>query len=500
MPESWRRTGRRASDDHFVGLAPAAVIEAAAYHDDGSRMGHFLFQLQSQDPLKTDKDDGKTWTGVALAIEDDYYRWWYETTVGKLKDKKECYFHFCRTPQHRCLYQGGYRLLVHVDVFRVLQPDEVEATRWLNAGQKTEVKDLMYYEVAAPAGAAPSPAGAPGVEPGAAGVSGLRAALEKGPGVPGGADDEIEERRPREKRRRSKSPGHDKRKNLGDPDTDEENSEDYMAVLQKRKPAKQAESALRLRRSKKKKKKKKKKDKKTDEKEEEKKRKRDESSGDSSSSSSSGESVFRMAPLPEGIDRLKRTHLKRPGRLADLTLQRYQELLLRSTGRGAELEDHQVLPPVGRAYLQQVYFVKNPTTSLGVRTAREMRTLMLAVDYLAKNMVTSALDVLLQRQKALELSVEQGNWLQANLLELVDMEEARSYFNQEIKAAQSQLRVEQRLGKGGRSYRAPPPWWEGRPAEGSKTPKEGKDGDAAPTNEEPRKGKRGKKGRGKGRW
>ena len=53
-----------------------------------------------------------------------------------------------------------------------------------------------------------------------------------------------------------------------------------------------------------------------------------------------------------------------------------------------------------------------------------MRTIMLVVDYLAHNMVPAALDVLLQRQKALELSVEQQGWQQANLFELVDMGEA----------------------------------------------------------------------------
>lgn len=127
---------------------------------------------------------------------------------------------------------------------------------------------------------------------------------------------------------------------------------------------------------------------------------------------------------------------------------------------------------------------------------------MLVVDYLTKNMVPSALDVLLQRQKALELSVEQQSWQQANLLELVDMEEARSYFTQELKAAQSQLKSEQKLqGKGGwRPFRAPAPWRQTAQDDTSKTPKDVKEGDNAPANEEPRKGKKGKKGRGKGRW
>jgi hypothetical protein len=159
------------------------------------------------------------------------------------------------------------------------------------------------------------------------------------------------------------------------------------------------------------------------------------------------------------------------------------------------------MPSVARAYLQQVYFVKNPTSTLGQRTTREMRTLMLVVDYLTMNMVPSALDVLLQRQKALELSIEQQNWQQANHLELVDMEEARSYFTQELKAAQNEVKAEQKLGKGwGPSYRPSQSWRPPAPPVSGIANKEQKDGDAAPPNEESRKGKKGKKGKGRGRW
>lgn len=244
--------------------------------------------------------------------------------------------------------------------------------------------------------------------------------------VPVGDDDGQEDERPA-KKAREKSPAHDKRKSLKDPDTEEEDNEDYGRVLQRRKPVKQVESALNLRRTKKKK------SKKEEDKDRREKKAKDESSDGSSSSSSSDGSVFRLAPLPEGIDRLKRTHLKRPGRLADLTLQRYNKLLLRSTGRGAVEEDLTSLPPVARAYLQQVYFVKHPSATVGQRAEREMKTLMLAVNLLARNMVPAAFDVLLQRQKPLELSVEHGNWPQANFLELVDMEEACSYFTQETR-------------------------------------------------------------------
>ena len=36
---TWRKTGRSASHDHFVGLTELAIVEAAAYHENGSRMG-----------------------------------------------------------------------------------------------------------------------------------------------------------------------------------------------------------------------------------------------------------------------------------------------------------------------------------------------------------------------------------------------------------------------------------------------------------------------------
>eukprot|EP00438_Fugacium_kawagutii_P019691 Skav233093 [mRNA] locus=scaffold3948:8226:9719:+ [translate_table: standard] len=497
MPEPWRRTGRKAGEDHFVGLESGAIIEAAAYHELGGRMGHFVCQVKKKDPLGTDKPPGQTWTGTMLAIEDGYYLWWYEHHIGALKSKVEGYFHFCEIPQGDCKSQGGYLNLIHIDVFRILQPDELSKVRWFSAGQKTEAPTLMTWT--APGGEVGDPAAAPsGVRPGAAGVTGLRAALERGP--EGALEAEgAEPAQPAAKKRRSEEPAAKTEAGKDPEESDDGKSDDYSEAIRKRKPMKQMESALRLRRSKKKKSKKKKKKKEKASKKEGK-GARSESSSDDSDDSSSDGSVFRMAPLPEGIERLKRTHLKRPGRLADLTLQRYRELLQRSTGRGADAEEMEVMPAVGRAYLQQVYFVKNPVSTLGVRTAREMRTLMLVVDYLARNMVPAALDVLLQRQKALELSVEQSSWQQANLLELVDMEEARSYFRQELKAAQSELRAEQRLGKGWGSQRQYPGWRPYGQGETSLQAKEGKDSDQAPLNEDGKKGKRkGKKGRGHGK-
>eukprot|EP00435_Cladocopium_sp_Y103_P022523 s450_g5.t1 len=479
MPEPWRKTGRLAANEHYIGLAPFTIVEAAAYHEDGSRMGHILLQLHRKDPLEVDGEDGITWGGHMLGVEDPYYLWWYESTFGKLEDRREAFFHFCRKPEHQCHFTGGYGNLIHVDVFRVLGPDECEKLRWVN---------LMRFAEGAPG--APV-AGLGEVRPGAAGVTDLRSALEGAPPGPREAERDEPPRSPRPDGPKAKAKAGPK-----DEDEGSKEADDYGRALRKRKPMRQAESALKLRRTNKKKKKKAERKKR----EQKKARGAEDEDTEDTSDSSTDESVFHMAPLPEGIDRLKKTHLKKPGRLADLTLQRYRELLERGTGRGADQNDGEVLPPVGRAYLQQVYFVRNPVATLGQRTAREMRTIMLVVDYLAHNMVPAALDVLLQRQKALELSVEQQGWQQANLLELVDMEEARSYFTQELKAAQSQLRSDQRLGKGWPMYRQSQPWRPAPPQGETPKAKDTKEDTASLNEDTPRKGRKGKKGKGKGRW
>ena len=101
-------------------------------------------------------------------------------------------------------------------------------------------------------------------------------------------------------------------------------------VLQERTAAAPELSALKMPRGKKDRDKKKKK-------REAKAKKRTQRSGDSSSTSSSSSgssegSVFRLAALPQGVEKLQRLHQERPGTLANLTLKRFSELLNRSVG------------------------------------------------------------------------------------------------------------------------------------------------------------------------
>jgi hypothetical protein len=244
-----------------------------------------------------------------------------------------------------------------------------------------------------------------------------------------------------------------------------------------------------------------------------KKRDRAEESSDAESDSPG----FRIASLPEGVERLKQIHERKPGALANLTLQRYREILDRSTGSEANLSSQQMLPPVARAYLSRVYFITHHPLAVGTRTAREMKTLMTIVDLICQNDGLRALDVALQRQKSLELQFHQGNWEQAQQLELIPLDEDRSYFKQELKAAQQEVQSVRKLeAPVWRPSRAREEWWPrgGGGAQGGEARAEAGlagDGDAAPLNHNDQsdgygqgrsrgwKGGKGKKGFGKGK-
>jgi len=100
--------------------------------------------------------------------------------------------------------------------------------------------------------------------------------------------------------------------------------------------------------------------------------------------------------------------------------------------------------------------------------------------------------------KSIELFVSQGNWSQANLLELVMPEdEQRAWFRQELKAAQQEQKSELRLLHDQYPRRRTP--WHPPVAQGGAGEKkdgEGKD-ETPPTNSGG--AGRGRKGKGKGK-
>ncbi|CAE8627063.1 unnamed protein product, partial [Polarella glacialis] len=470
-PEPWRRTGRQAGEEHFLGLNPMCIIEFPGYDHGQRQQGNLLFLLSAA-VGELDRTGG-TWLGKCLAVQDGYYEYWLTQTHGPMKDLRDVPLHFCSVSASRCGVNLIYRDVIHVDVFRMLPGDSAIRLGWLSAAQKTFIAEVLEGVPAADAGfaAAAGPgagAGIPGagpnlggvVQPGAAGFQGLAAAL--GGAVPrplgagpalgmgagtmpvAGAGEAAAESA-------AAAPGSASSSSSGavagaTPDE----KEDLEKVLKIRVPRGRVESALQLPREKKQKKRRKK-------------------ERDSSSSDSDGPD-FRIASLPEGVERLLQIHEQKPGALANYTLQRYREILDRSTGGEANMSSQATLPAVARAYLTRVYFQSHHPQLLGQRNAREMRTLMTIVDLICQNDGLRALDVALQRQKSLELQFLQGNWEQGQQLELVPLDEDHSYFKQELKAAQQEVRSTFRLAQQPwkveqqqwRSRRPRGEWWPAR--------------------------------------
>lgn len=103
---------------------------------------------------------------------------------------------------------------------------------------------------------------------------------------------------------------------------------------------------------------------------------------------------------------------------------------------------------MARAYLSQIFLNKHGEASVGLRNLRELRTLTTMVDLIAQNDGLRALDIALQRVKAIELFITQGHWNQASLIELILPEgEQRAWFRQELKAVQQEYKAEQRLSQ-----------------------------------------------------
>ena len=74
-------------------------------------------------------------------------------------------------------------------------------------------------------------------------------------------------------------------------------------------------------------------------------------------------------------------------------------------------------------YLQTVLFSKHSESAMGVRNARELRTLAQVLDAILAGNIPLAGDILVQRWKAVETAVCDGNWLLARHQELLPQQD-----------------------------------------------------------------------------
>eukprot|EP00435_Cladocopium_sp_Y103_P004459 s2071_g1.t1 len=467
----WRKTGQRADHRHFDGLSTGCLFEFAGYDDRHRQQGRIVGCLTGA-ALESNIHGGRVFEGQVLAIEDGYYEYWFEDTYGKLSDSPVVFYHFCDVPVRSCQSGTAFRNPLHVDVFRLVTPSQVGRLSWLKDDQKAfiEAHPAVVGGRDPPGpGATPGPgdtqppdAGVGAVQTGREGVEGLARALGGGPEVArprkreASNSSEVRRRKRREKKQaegRQISEGDDeeaqkdKKRKAQRAKVQEKatgSGGDLRQELSSKTPPEPRLSALELASGHKKKKKQ---DDKT-------KKKHASSSGSDdkrgrspSSSSSSGE-LFHSAALPRGMERLRRVHQKMPGKLASLSLLRMQELVMQAQGRGTAVEQKEQLPAVATGYMASVFQPQQSQMAVGVRTLREMKTVAHTIDLLCLNDPLRALDVLVQRFKALELAHKQQSWVQAAQLELVLEDNQSAVFRPELKAAQTEVREDWKIQRG----------------------------------------------------
>ena len=101
-------------------------------------------------------------------------------------------------------------------------------------------------------------------------------------------------------------------------------------------------------------------------------------------------------------------------------------------------------PATATGYLLTV-LIPTHKDKLGVRLLRELRTISMALDYVATGRQEAAADLLAQRMKALELQLVDGGWQRAQYLELIQPEGARLAQQEEQRMAAREQATEAKL-------------------------------------------------------
>lgn len=184
-------------------------------------------------------------------------------------------------------------------------------------------------------------------------------------------------------------------------------------------------------------------------------------SEDTSESDEEG-SVFREAPAQPArscqLALMAYSH-RHPGRLAArLLIKMKDEVLIGSAGAKT--------PPSGVQYLLQILTPKLGSKS-NIRTLRELRTLMVVLDLLARSSPGRAADVVAQRVKALERATCDGAWTSAQFLELIPSESSSLLDRDEQVYLNKEALLEQKLRHGEKpAWRAEKPGKKGEKGKG----------------------------------
>ena len=479
------------------------LLEGAIRDDQGSAQGTVLVRVVNA--VSTDAK-GHFFVGCYVTASDAHYRWWM-TSGGGQKIRDKAYYHACEDNAHDCKASKGRNTVIHLEKFRIISSREWSAgiPAWAFKGEPK--KDVEKYHDLVKTGKRETPNALslpwmeiPEEEPEdddeaepdeeeddvKARIKALRDELQaleskklkpkgKNPAkVKDSKKDPKDASKGKEKKRKEGS-SDDK----GDKKKKRDRSPERKKKKEKAKKKKEEASSSGSRPAKKKRKKKRRDrgssssastpddklfEKASDDSEEApvipKKGDRGPfGSGiavafkEDSTDEEDAEAVFRQAP----VQQTKSSQLalmtysnRKPGRLAArLLLKMHSEVALGSTGAMSK----EKTPAVGVQYLLQIMLPQHQAR-MNLRTQRELRTLMVVLDHLARKAPARAADIICQRIKALERATNEGNWNTAQYLELIPAETATLLERDEEVYLTKEALLEMKLH--GRQWERPP--------------------------------------------
>ncbi|CAK0798723.1 unnamed protein product, partial [Prorocentrum cordatum] len=142
----------------------------------------------------------------------------------------------------------------------------------------------------------------------------------------------------------------------------------------------------------------------------------------------------------------------RPGTLCDEAIAQIARVM--GLREGA---DGQRIRPRIRGYLQAVVLGHHPIHSVWERTVRELQTLAAALDLLEGGSLASVAGTLMQRFKALEMALNDGNWYIANEPEVVEGIRPTLASRDEQESARRSAMLRRRLEEAASGPRVPQP-------------------------------------------
>ena len=172
---AWLKTGSKASSSHPEALG-SGLFELSAYGHKREQQGRLVVALTSQ-PVVPGLDS-HVWSGTVMAIEDEYYLWWFEETYGVVGLLPDVIFHFCSGPQRRCKATVLFSRVIHADVYRPLPDEAYKKLGWLRRPDLERIRGLGEKSAVTPPAvlpAGPAPSGV--VQLGEEGLVGLAGAL-----------------------------------------------------------------------------------------------------------------------------------------------------------------------------------------------------------------------------------------------------------------------------------------------------------------------------------